>query len=151
MVLSKSTWYMKAYFFIQSWWSFSKGKSWDGRKYKEGEINSADICTFMRAFIFKLPILLVAHLCMYWMIFFTFFQFPIEYLGFSGYFVAIMVIIGAIGMGFGAYIGERKLRCYFDSKPSKPARTDPTFLNLFCTWIKARHDKICVLITFEDG
>ncbi len=152
MILSKSAWYSKAYYFIQSWWAFSRNQNWDGRRYEDKSIVDSDICTFMRAYMVKLPILIFAHLFMYWMLFFTFIQFPITYLGLSSYFVTVMVVAGIIGLGTGAYFGERKLSCYLDSRPSKskPVRTDPTFLELFCAWIRARHDKVCVLMTFKD-
>lgn len=151
MVLSKAAWYSKIYYFTQGWWAYSIGKSYTAEMYEDKSINNADICTFMRALIIKLPIMIIVHLTMYWFIFFTFFQLPINYLGFSGWFVIIMIIASIIGLGFGIVFGEKKLHCYFDSRPPKPVKlTGPTFWDLICTWVQGKHDKICVLMTFED-
>lgn len=150
MVLSKTAWYSKLYYFTQGWWAYSAGRSYDAKRYEDKSVVNSDICTFMRALVVKLPIMIIAHLSMYSFIFFTFFQLPINYLGFSGWFTSVMIIAGIIGLGFASVFGEKKLRSYFDSRPSRPVSTKPTFFDVICTWIRAKHDKVCVLMTFED-
>lgn len=127
------------------------GKAWDGVRYENGENTKSDICTFMRAFIVKLPVLIFANVFVYFMIFFTFLIVPIHYLGYTGWFTIILIISAIIGVGFGAYFAEKKFSCYLNARPLKPVRKEPTFWSLIKTGVKARHDKICVLMTFEDS
>ncbi len=150
MVLSKSAWYSKIYYFTQAWWAWSLGRTYEARRYEDGSISNADICTFMRALIVKLPIMIIAHISIYWFVFFTFFQLPIHYLGFSGWFTTILIIAGIIGLGYVMFFGEKQFRGWYNARPQKPIRTKPSFLDLCKTWVQAKHDKICVLMTFED-
>lgn len=150
MILSRKSWYSKVYFFTESWWSYSGGNNYSGKQFEEGKITNSDICTFMRAFILKLPLLVAIHAFMAWLTFFVFLHLPIHYLGFTGYFTAILVIVGFIAMCIGAYYGEKKVSAYLKAKDAKPARTTPTFWDLSCAWVKAKHDRICLLMTFAD-
>ena len=103
----------------------------------------------MRAFVLKLPILVVSHLFLLFMMLFTFFILPIYYLGYTGYFTGILIIAGVIGMCVGAYYGEKKVSAYLNNGDTKPARTTPTFWELVCAWFKGHHDKVCVLMVFD--
>ncbi len=152
MVLSKQSWYSKVYFFIQSWWSFSRGNEWQGDRWAKGsgKGTGTDICTFGRAFLLKFPFLIMCHITYISLICFTLIIFPIHYLGATGYFTAGLVICGIVGLGFGVRYGRKQLHSYLNAKPSKPARTTPTFLEICCAWIKSHHDNICVLMTFEN-
>jgi len=149
MILSKAAWYSKAYYFIQGWWAYSRDRKYEGKAYEKRSINNADICTFMRAFIIKLPFLIFVHLFMYWVLYLTFFHVPITYLGLSGWFTIVLIILGIVGLGVSAWFVAKKCSRYFKTKPKK-FKTEPTMWDLIRTRIQARHDKICILMTFED-
>ena len=152
MVLSKKSWYSRFYFFIESWWAYSKGEKWDAREFEQGRVSGSDICTFMRAFILKLPILVGVHALMFALLYVAFFQFPISHLGLTSYFTSVIMICGIIGICMGAWYGEKKVSTYFRNFDSntKPAKTEPTFLDIFIAWIKGHHDNICLIMRFED-
>lgn len=144
MILSDSTWYSKVYFFIEDWWASAKGKSWAGDKSYHVNTN---LCEFMRAFIFKLPILLLMQVILYGIVLFTFILFPMSYLGFTFYAIGVLAIAGVIGM----WIGARSVNLFSRGKQTfKEPKSEPSFWDIVKLWIEARHDAICPLMTFKE-
>lgn len=144
MILSEKVWYTKLYFFIEDWWAYFISKDWKANKSYHTNTN---LCEFMRAFILKLPILIVSPLILFGSIFFTFFFHPIYFLGFTWYIIVLLCIAGFVGIIYAVNYVHNTIS---QRQAEKPKSTSPSFWRLFTTWIRARKQAICPLIKIGD-
>ena len=156
ITVDPSSWHAKVFSFGHNLWcNFFDQSDWDC----EYNMKHADLCTYIRTILVKLPLNLLLIIGTYSLAIYTFLvfpniYFPDAYWHFWGWAAIICIPIGLVITKIAFIFKERDERLERESWEERKERwrkenEKVSFFKLICHWIKDRHDRFCRLIDFK--